>query len=341
MPLPWRLRVTGACSLNKLLTVCVPLFNLEHVASRPLESLAAIAPEFLDLVEVLMVDDGSTDGTPRVCRHYERADPTVFRYIRKDNGHWGSAVNRGIKEARGRYFKVLDGDDSFDKNGFQALLCALKKGRFDLVVTDYRKRFEGSGECALVSLGATEVTGDSVEDLGLSGIQMHSITYGVDLLRRCGLRLDEGIPYTDTEYRLFPMPFVRSCRYLPVEVYQYHLERNGQSMDPDVYYCMSSVAASKVVFRSVLGWYDRAEKGFGSVGGYCGGEMGSYGAALLRKMAIAGVGRDELLRVDSELRTRSGAAEAYARSRFVRLLRLVGFHGATRLSKALLREKKL
>jgi glycosyltransferase involved in cell wall biosynthesis len=79
-------------------------------------------------IEVLIVDDGSTDRTAEIADAYEEKYPGIVRAIHKENGGHGSGVNRGLKEAKGLYFKVLDSDDWFDPGAFHRVLETL--GRF-------------------------------------------------------------------------------------------------------------------------------------------------------------------------------------------------------------------
>ena len=99
--------------MKKILTVTVPSYNVEKFLENTLDSF--VDERVLDDIEVLIVDDGSKDKTAEIGRKYEEKYPDTFRVISKENGGHGSTINRGIGEAKGKYFKVVDGDPKFNK----------------------------------------------------------------------------------------------------------------------------------------------------------------------------------------------------------------------------------
>ena len=106
--------------MEKILTVTVPSYNVEKFLENTLDSF--VDERVLDDIEVLIVDDGSKDKTAEIGRKYEEKYPDTFRVISKENGGHGSTINRGIGEAKGKYFKVVDGDDWVDQDGFAELI---------------------------------------------------------------------------------------------------------------------------------------------------------------------------------------------------------------------------
>ena len=110
-----RIITKGIKNVEKILTITVPSYNVEKFLENTLDSF--VDERVLDAIEVLVVDDGSKDRTAEIGKGYEAKYPGTFRVISKENGGHGSTINRGIKEARGKYFKVVDGDDWVDKDG--------------------------------------------------------------------------------------------------------------------------------------------------------------------------------------------------------------------------------
>ena len=86
--------------MEKLLSVIVPTYNVERYLNQCLDSLCMGK----DRMEVLLINDGSTDSSADIALGYTRKHPEVFRLINKENGGHGSTINRGIQEAAGRYF---------------------------------------------------------------------------------------------------------------------------------------------------------------------------------------------------------------------------------------------
>ena len=92
----------------KLLSIAIPCYNSEKYMRKCIDSLLIGGED----VEILIIDDGSTkDRTAEIADEYEAQFPTIVRAIHKENGGHGSAVNTGIANATGLYFKVVDSDD--------------------------------------------------------------------------------------------------------------------------------------------------------------------------------------------------------------------------------------
>ncbi|NHM14402.1 glycosyltransferase [Eggerthellaceae bacterium zg-886] len=236
--------------LNKLLTIVMPAYNMEAYLGGALDSI--LACKRADRVEALVVDDGSTDATPQVIATFEQKAPNVVRGVRKENGHYGSAVNRGIAEATGDYVKVVDSDDWVDGGALDELLAFLESaGEVDLVLSDYVRVFEDCEEpVSVADIPPRKVLPFS--DVRLRPCIMHAITYRRDVLRKSGLRLDEGILFTDDEYALFPTAWVNTLAYVPEPVYRYRLGRAEQSVSPEN--LERTLADNWQVAQAVMAW---------------------------------------------------------------------------------------
>ena len=91
----------------KLLSIAIPCYNSQDYMENCIESLLVGGEE----VEILIVDDGSSDRTAEIADDYARKYPTIVKAIHQENGGHGEAVNAGIRNATGLYFKVVDSDD--------------------------------------------------------------------------------------------------------------------------------------------------------------------------------------------------------------------------------------
>ena len=122
----------------KHLTITVPCFNSEDYLERCLDSLVIGGEN----VEIIIVNDGSTDRTGDIAEQYARQYPGIVTVVHKENGGHGSGVNRGLALATGMYFKVVDSDDWLEEDAYRALLkkiagwCDAGFGP-DLLVCDY------------------------------------------------------------------------------------------------------------------------------------------------------------------------------------------------------------
>ena len=107
--------------MMKLLTITVPSYNSEAYLDRCMATLLPGGDE----VEILIVDDGSTDRTAEIADEYERKYPGICRAVHQENGGHGEAVNAGIRNATGLYFKVVDSDDWVNEEAYAKILHTL------------------------------------------------------------------------------------------------------------------------------------------------------------------------------------------------------------------------
>lgn len=262
---------TGADN-RKLLSIVVPAYNAENYLETNLRSLCL--PEVLDDIEVLVINDGSTDGTEQLARQYEARYPKTVRVITKTNGGHGSGINTGIAEAKGLYFKVVDADDWVEKKAFLHLLAFLKEQAAgtaaDLVVSGFYWAFDNDSGQPETFRRKAEITEpfagveyrklycfDDIADRLY--IKMHAMTIRTALLKRMSaeyqLAIDENCYYVDAEYILYPIPYVQTAAFLPDFVYQYRIGRSGQSVSLEK--MRKNEANYDKVLHSLLHFYDR------------------------------------------------------------------------------------
>lgn len=218
----------------KLLTVVVPMYNVEKYIATCLDSF--IIPEIMGELEILIVNDGSVDGSREIAAFYVIKYPSLFRIIDKENGGHGSAINCGIDAAVGKYFKVVDSDDWVDRESFIRLMMHLRSTDADMVLSNYnwvddqtgKRSVEVKNICPGIQLDKA-VSFDIVADRIF--MKMHALTYKTEIIRNQPERLDEHCFYVDTEYMLFPLPFVKTVSGIPDFVYQYRVGMSGQSMN--------------------------------------------------------------------------------------------------------------
>lgn len=226
--------------MSKLLSISIASYNVEETLGQTLDSL--LLEDIVDEIEVLVVDDGSKDGTAKLAQQYQQRFPQSVRYIAKENGGHGSTVNKGIEEATGLYFKVVDGDDWVDATGFRKLLTYIRELQAgqnvlpDIIATPFDSIDYHTG----MSIDLTDTKPDDLEYHKTypfrkvsdhTYIFMHAMTYRTAVLQENPPRLDEHCFYVDVEYVLLPIPYVKNIVFLDHSVYQYRLGSEGQSMN--------------------------------------------------------------------------------------------------------------
>lgn len=220
---------------QKLLTVSVAAYNGAATLAKALDS--CLAPHAPERLEVLVVDDGSTDETAAIAQRYEQTYPGIFRLIRQQNGGYGTTINRTIREAKGRYYRTLDCDDWFSPPALQTLLEQLEHCRADAVVTNYQTVCGGTVQnrymvCDGFAAGRLYETGGFAE---FPTMEMHALTFRTETLRRADIRLPPHCNYTDMLYTFCAMTAVQTVAFCPVILYNYLQGREGQSVSLESY----------------------------------------------------------------------------------------------------------
>lgn len=224
--------------MEKLLSIIVPSYNMEALLPACCASFVVSDASLLQQIEVLVVNDGSTDNTLSVVQRFAAQYPSTFRVIDKPNGNYGSCVNRGLQEATGRFVRVVDADDQVDTKGLEELVRTLGAlaDDIDLVLTDYETidlQGQRNGRHAY-RLPDGAFTLDAI-DTNQVRCDLHALTYRRSVFDRFSYHQSEGISYTDTEWLTVPMAFVRQATYLPIVVTLYLVGREGQTMEPRIY----------------------------------------------------------------------------------------------------------
>ena len=216
----------------KILTVAVPCYNSQDYMEHCLRTLLSGGED----VEILIVDDGSVDDTAAIADRWAAEHPSVVRVIHQENAGHGGAVMTGIRNASGKYFKVVDSDDWVDEAAFAKVLDALRVNDVDLLVTNYiydkvemdRKREIRYRRAFREN---TVLTWDEVRRFRpWENLLMHALIYRTEVLRRSGLELPKRTFYVDNLYCSVPLAAVETLCYMDVGLYHYFIGREGQSV---------------------------------------------------------------------------------------------------------------
>ena len=148
------------------ISVIVPAYNAEKYLEKCINSI--LASDYTDL-EILIIDDGSADDTPAVCRRLQNQDSRIRCFRQEDKGV-SSARNAGIEAATGDYLTFVDADDAIRPEMLRILMRAAKQTGADIVTCDFAKTSEAGSveEETLISAGAPDSSGTQVKD-GVGG----------------------------------------------------------------------------------------------------------------------------------------------------------------------------
>jgi glycosyltransferase involved in cell wall biosynthesis len=212
--------------VKKLLSVAIPTYNMESYLPRGLDSV--LLKEILDRIEIIIVNDGSTDNSLSIAKSYQDNYSDTVIVIDKPNGHYGSCINAALKVASGKYFRILDSDDFFDSAAFIKLIAYFESCGADMVFNNYSKDYTSGGRKIVVK----QVNKEYLKQL----LYLPSITYRTQILHDTAYRQLEGIAYTDVEYCFYPLAGVNSFAYIDIVLYRYTIGREGQTVNVETYY---------------------------------------------------------------------------------------------------------
>lgn len=190
--------------------------------------------EIMRKYEVLIIDDGSTDQTPIIAERYMKKFPYTYQLIKKENGGWGSTINMSLQLAKGKYFKVLDADDYFEKEHLEKFIQTLESTEADLILTAVKTMNYENGELISEEDVAMELGveyGQVYNGLRKMCMEMHHCTFKTEKLKQENYRLLEKCYYTDVEYLLKSIKSVESYVAIEQVTYCYCLNRVDQSIN--------------------------------------------------------------------------------------------------------------
>ena len=124
-----------------LISVIVPVYNVQKYLKKCVDSITSQTYKNL---EILLVDDGSTDSSGQICNEFEKNDARI-KVIHKKNGGLSDARNAGLDRAKGQYYAFIDSDDYIQDNTIEIMLNAIKKNKSEIAVCNMI-RFLEEGE---------------------------------------------------------------------------------------------------------------------------------------------------------------------------------------------------
>lgn len=233
--------------MSKLISFVVPCYNSQDYMERCIDSLLVGG----DDVEIIIVDDGSTDNTGSIADVYANVFPNIVNVVHKENGGHGSGVNAGLKLAQGIYFKVVDSDDWLETEAYERLLKQIKdmvsaeklptgdNNHFlpDLIVTNYvydhlmektshimnyRNVFPVEEVCSWNEIRSFFPS---------QYLIMHALLFQTSLLRKTGIQLPEHTFFVDNIFAYQPLPLVEKIYYMDINLYHYFIGREDQSVN--------------------------------------------------------------------------------------------------------------
>lgn len=221
----------------KIITFIIPSYNVERYLHTALESFITEDEAVNDQIEVLVIDDGSSDRTADIARSYAAQYPDMFRLIQKENGGHGSTINVGSREAQGSFIKVIDADDWVVTENLPTYINFLQNTDADVVLTPFHMVDMTTKERIVQKMYITDYNCTyTPNELAADWksfdrcTTFHGITYRTEFYNRNRHELPEKVFYEDQEYATIPLCCAKKVAVLNLMLYQYLVGNGEQSV---------------------------------------------------------------------------------------------------------------
>ena len=223
--------------MNKIISVIIPMYNSEPYIEKCLDSLILDA-NYMQDVEIIVVNDGSTDHSAELVRPYVERYPDTIRLISQENGGHGAAVDAGIDACQGEYFKVLDADDWFLTDEWKKFVHTLSGIQtVDIIVSGYEQYDVQTEETGLISPPIER----AVETLTMDQVMhnwmefrhvfsLHGMTYRTEFYRQYAVELPKKVFYDDAMYITVAASRAKTICVVNHPVYVYRVGDVNQSI---------------------------------------------------------------------------------------------------------------
>lgn len=219
----------------KVLSLIVPAYNSEKFLDKCI--LSFCDESVLEALDIIIVNDGSTDATSAIAERYCQLYPNSIRLISQVNKGHGGALNTGFSAAKGKYLKPIDADDWIETQNLPALIAFLRHCDSDVILT----------HCNMVDISNGSITAMksypehygqpiSITDMMAQwqnfyqAATFHGIAYNTAIYQKHNNQLTEHVFYEDNEYATIPFCYADTVTPLDLFLYDYRVGDVNQSI---------------------------------------------------------------------------------------------------------------
>ncbi|MDU5109592.1 MAG: glycosyltransferase, partial [Clostridium sp.] len=203
---------------NIKVSIVVPVYNVEKYIRKCLESLVN---QTLEDIEIIVVNDGSTDNSQKIIDQYVSKFPHLVKSFIKKNGGLSDARNYGLSYCNGEYIGFVDSDDYIDINMYEKMYSKAKNENSDIVVCDYYKVY--NRKMKLVKAKKYVDKKDMfIDTLAAAWNKI----YRREMLMKSGVIFPKGLIYEDTEFFCKLIPYINVASYVS-QPFVYYIQRGG------------------------------------------------------------------------------------------------------------------
>ena len=200
-------------------SVIVPAYNVENYIERCLESLVN---QTLKETEIIVVDDGSTDGTKQKIEAFLSKYPDKIRYLEKQNGGLSDARNYGIPYAQGKYIGFVDSDDYVELNMFEEMYKKAEEENSDMVECDFIWEYPNKQR---VDKG--RIYSNKKEAFIYARVVAWNKLIRKETLEKANIKFPKGLRYEDTEFFYKLLPSLQKISFVKTPMVHYIQRENS------------------------------------------------------------------------------------------------------------------
>lgn len=251
--------------MNKLLSIVIPVYKVEKYIDKCISSLIVPDEKQLQLLDIVVINDGTPDNSAVLAKEYEKRYPGIVRVIDQENRGHGGAWNHGTELAVGKYLFYLDSDDWFETSELSRLIDYLGHCDTDMVFLDSKIYYAATDTYADTSRHR-ELTPDVVYSAdrfdwlgtghGFNMTYAHDTVYRTSLMQQYLPLFCEHVMYDDVSLQAIPIAIMNDFVYTHIDIYRYYVGRPGQSFDPKVRAVRAADDVTKVL-AFLLDWVRR------------------------------------------------------------------------------------
>lgn len=211
----------------KKVSIIVPVYNVERYLNQCMDSLVN---QTLDDIEIIVINDGSTDKSLKILKSYEKKYPDKVKIIEQKNSGISVARNNGIKLASGKYIGFVDSDDYVELDMFEKLYDKIKKSNSDIVVCNYKKYYEDLNEFEYVDVIKNIKGNNLYSDISI----INNIDYAPwnKLFRRelfDNIKFPKNVKYEDLSTILKTFMIATKISVVNKSLYLYRINETGET----------------------------------------------------------------------------------------------------------------
>lgn len=236
-------------------SVIIPVYNVENYIDKCLNS---ISNQTLDDIEIIIVNDGSTDGSKKIIEQYLK-NCSNFKYFEKENGGLSSARNFGLEKAQGEYIAFLDSDDYIEPTMYKEMYDMAKKENADMVECDFIWEWENSHKTAKVDKRKNYKS--KLDMMKKPRVVAWNKLIKRSIIENNKIRFPEGLIYEDLEFFFKILPYIDKILYISKSFVHYvqrekSILNNKSARVEDIFQILNNIFA----YYKEIRLYDKYEK---------------------------------------------------------------------------------